>query len=100
MVGLVGTRSKALFGNRHLLAVSARIAGGAQELRPRELEEVLGLGPSTVHRTLAALSAAGLLERLPRRRGERDQRYQRLPHPFWEAAARLHAEADAQDCRR
>lgn len=97
MMGPIDARSKALFGNRHLLAVSARIAAGAQELRPRELQEALGLGPSTVHRTLAALSAAGLLERLPRRGGERDQRYQRLPHLFWEAAARLQAEADTQD---
>lgn len=86
-------RSKALFGNRHLLAMSARIAVGGDELVPRDLENGLTLPPGTVHRTLAALTTAGLMERLPRGPGEREQRYRRLQHLFWEAATELHAEA-------
>ena len=86
-------RSKALFGNRHLLAMAAQIAVGDQELVPRDLEAGLGLPPSTVHRSLAALATAGLMIRLPRGRGEREQRYRRLEHSFWQAARELHDEA-------
>jgi DNA-binding MarR family transcriptional regulator len=86
-------RSKALFGNRHLLAMAAQIAVGDQEFVPRDLETGLGLPPSTVHRSLAALATAGLMIRLPRGRGEREQRYRRLEHSFWQAARELHDEA-------
>ena len=86
-------RSKALFGNRHLLAMSAQIAMGEQELVPRDLEARLGLPSSTVHRSLAALTTAGLMVRLPRGRGEREQRYRRLDHSFWKAVCELRDDA-------
>ena len=96
-------RSKVIFGNRHLLAISAQIAAGDQELVARDLETGLGLAPSTVHRSLAALTTAGLIVRLPRGHGEREQRYRRQEHAFWDAARQLHEEArskDSQDDRK
>lgn len=89
-----------LFGNRHLLGIAAQIAEGADQLRARELEAALALAPSTVHRTLAALVRAGLLERLPREPGEREQRYARRSHPFWATASHLRQEARALDSAR
>lgn len=88
-------RSKALFGNRHLLALSALIAAGDDDLVSRDLEAGLGLAPSTVHRSLAALSEVGLVVRIPRAHGEREQRYRRQAHPFWLAARQLHDDARA-----
>lgn len=85
-------RSKALFGNRHLLGVAARIASGSPQFVARDLEVGMGLPPGTVYRTLQALTRAGLIERLSRGPGEREQRYRRLKHLFWRAASELHDE--------
>jgi DNA-binding IclR family transcriptional regulator len=87
------SRSKALFGNRHLLEMSVQIAAGGRDLVARDLETGLGLAPSTVHRSLAALAAAGLIVRLPRGRGEREQQYRRQEHYFWLAVQQLHDDA-------
>lgn len=93
---VVALRSKVLFGNRHLLAVAAAVADLGPVLRARELEEGMGLPASTVHRSLATLVGAGLLRREPRERAEREQRYTRSPHPFWEAVRLLRDDAPAE----
>lgn len=85
-------RSKVLFGSRHMLAVAAAIAELGPDIRARQIEESEGLAPSTVHRSLATLSSAALLVRLPRERGEREQSYARVAHPFWDAARTLRAD--------
>lgn len=81
-----------LFGNRHMLAVAAAIADLGPDVRARQIERTMGLAPSTVHRSLATLSLAALLVRVPRDAGEREQAYSRVPHPFWDAARTLRAE--------
>jgi len=91
--GPVAERSKLLFGNAHLLDVAALIAAAGGEVRAQELEHALGLAPSTVHRTLVRLSSANLLVRLARAPGEREQRYTKVTHPFWDAALSLRADA-------
>jgi len=89
----ISARSKALFGNRHLLEVAATIAEAGPDVRARQIEQAAGLAASTVHRSLAALSSASLLVRVPRNPGEREQSYFRVPHAFWDAALRLRADA-------
>jgi DNA-binding MarR family transcriptional regulator len=93
---VVALRSKVLFGNRHLLAVAAAVADQGPVVRARELEEGMGLPASTVHRSLATLVKAGLLRREPRERAEREQRYTRLPHPFWDAVRLLRDDVPAE----
>ncbi len=90
----VGVRSKLLFGNTHLLEMAALIAemDSDVDVRAQEIERVTGLVASTVHRSLTRLSAANLLVRLDREPGEREQRYARQAHPFWDAALTLRAE--------
>lgn len=78
-------RSKILFGNQHLLLVAATVAQGSPELSARDLEEVTGLAPSTVHRLLQKFVGADLAVRVERLPGDRGQRYERVPHPFWDA---------------
>lgn len=95
----LGARSKALFGNRHMLVVAATIADLGPEVRARQLEQSVGLPPSTVHRSLATLSSARLLIRVPRAPGEREQSYSRVQHPFWDAARTLRADVDQEDSR-
>jgi len=87
------TWSKTLFGNRHMLRVADVIARVSPVFTARELQESTNLAASTVHRLLTDLSAVELLERVPRGKGERFQRYERRPHAFWEAAMQLSAEA-------
>lgn len=92
-IDLVAERSKLLFGNAHLLDVAALIACTDDDVRAQEFERSLGLVPSTVHRALARLSSANLLVRLARDPGEREQRYAKVVHPFWDAALTLRADA-------
>ncbi len=89
----VAERSKLLFGNAHLLDVAALIAVTNREVRAQEFERALGLVPSTVHRALVRLTSANLLVRVARMPGEREQRYTKVTHPFWDAALSLRADA-------
>jgi len=89
----VAVRSKLLFGNSHLLEMAALIAETSVDLRAQEFERRMGLVPSTVHRSLMRLSSANLLLRLDREPGEREQRYAKVMHPFWDAALSLRADA-------
>lgn len=85
----VKVRSKLLFGNAHLLEVAALIAQMPADVRPLEVQREVDLVPSTVHRSLKRLLSADLLVQLDREPGEREQRYARVEHPFWDAALTL-----------
>ncbi len=85
--------SKSLFGSTHLLETAAVIAELDTEVRAQEVERATGLAASTVHRSLTRLSSANLLTRLERAPGEREQRYARVVHPFWDAVRSLRADA-------
>lgn len=86
--------SKTLFGNRHMLRVADSIAAarGSEFTAPEGVGRTK-LAGSTVHRLLEDLTTVGLVERLPRERRERTQRYSRRSHPFWDAASLLCKEA-------
>lgn len=81
--------SKTLFGNQHMLHVAGSIAHGGVEFTAPQLERATGLSASSVHRLLGVLCSVGLLSRVPRRVGERTQRYRRERQPFWRAMSQL-----------
>lgn len=91
--------SKTLFGNQHMLRVASSIARGTTDFTAPQVEQVTGLGPSSVHRLLGVLCEVGLLSRTPRRAGERIQTYRRERHTFWRAMSQLrdraHGASDA-----
>lgn len=88
----VGAWSKKLFGNKHMLEL-ATLVSTADEVRPREVQATTGLAASSVHEILQTLVSVQLLERLERLPGDREQRYRRRDHPFWDAATALEREA-------
>lgn len=81
--------SKTLFGNRHMLDVASSIAQGDVEFSAPQVERTTGLGASSVHRLLGVLCSVGLLARVPRRAGDRTQRYRRERQPFWESVSQM-----------
>ncbi|GAB33363.1 MarR family transcriptional regulator [Gordonia otitidis] len=85
--------SKTLFGNQHMLHVASSIAQGGDEFTAPQLEQATGLSPSSVHRLLGVLCSVGLLSRVPRRAGERTQRYRRERQPFWKSMSQLQERA-------
>jgi DNA-binding MarR family transcriptional regulator len=82
-------RSKALFGNKDMLVLCDGIARSSGRFTALEMSAAAGIGYSTAHRLLASLAKAGLVERVPRSSGEREQWYVRLRHRFWDAARDL-----------
>ena len=92
----VEERSKALFGNKDMLALSAAIAGSKERFTAQEMSGTSGVGYSTTHRLLTSLQKVGLVERQPRSAGEREQWYLRRRHKFWDAATDLRREAGAE----
>ena len=87
----VEQRSKALFGNKDMLRLCDQIARYDDQFTAQELAKITDVVYSTTHRLLGALTAAGLVERLPRNSGEREQWYRRRRHRFWQAARDLQA---------
>jgi len=82
-------RSKALFGNKDMLRLCDHIARCDERFTALALSAASGVGYSTTHRLLGALTTAGLVERLPRSAGEREQWYLRRGQRFWDAASDL-----------
>lgn len=78
-----------MFGNRNMIEVANAIARGPARLKAPGLCRQLGLAPSSMHHTLAALAEAGLLKREPRPAGVKEQIYMRQSHPFWTVAERF-----------
>lgn len=82
-------RSKALFGNEHMLGVAAFIAASDGALTLVDVCAATGIARTTAHRLIGTLTEVGLLNRLPRGSGERTQWYTRSPHAFWAATVEL-----------
>jgi hypothetical protein len=88
-------RSKALFGNKHMLELCDGIARSGDRFTALELSATAGVGYSTTHRLLGSLVKVGLVARAPRSAGEREQWYVRQRHRFWDAMTDLHEDAGA-----
>lgn len=85
----VVSRSKLLFGNMHMLHIAGSIGSGGDVVDSKSLQAELGLGQSTVQRTLVALEGVGLMERIERHRPTEPLRFRRVEHSFWAAAREL-----------
>lgn len=85
----IRARSKLLFNNTHMLSVAEVIGAGDGVVDSKSLQDRLGLGQSAVQRILVALEGVGLMERLERQARTEPLRFQRISHPFWEAAKEL-----------
>ena len=93
----VGQRSKSLFNNVHMLRIAAEIGQGPEKFSSVSLQDALGLGQSTVRRTVRALEDAGLVERTVRSAQTNPLEYSRTPHSFWSAVVDLcEAEGNAR----
>ena len=90
--------SKQLFGSKHLLVLAVAVSE-ASVVRARDIQAATGLAASSVHKILQTLVAVRLLERLEREAGEREQRYRRQEHPFWDAANVLSRQAQHSETR-
>jgi uncharacterized protein YceH (UPF0502 family) len=88
----VGAWSKTLFGNKHMLELATAVSS-QDEVRPRQVQAATGLAASSVHEILQTLVAVQLLKRVDRQPGDREQRYRRQEHPFWDAATALASQA-------
>jgi predicted ArsR family transcriptional regulator len=84
--------SKALFGSRYRLEAARAVAGGSDVLYAREIAQQLGVGDNQAQLELRHFEAAGLLERLDRVPGQRQQYYRRRASDFWALAEALHDE--------
>ncbi|WP_133059904.1 hypothetical protein [Plantibacter elymi (nom. nud.)] len=89
MESRMGVRSKLLFNNTHMLSVADAIGAGDGVVDSKSLQDRLGLGQSAVQRILVALEGVGLMERLERQARTEPIRFQRVTHPFWDAAREL-----------
>ncbi len=81
--------SKTLFGNQHMLHVTSSIAQSNVEFTAPQVERATALSASSVHRLLGILCTVELLERVPRKVYERQQKYRRQRHPFWLAMTQM-----------
>ncbi len=79
------------------MEVAAAIGAAAQGVvTTGEVAEAMGIpgeNVTVVRKELENFARANLLARLPRPRGERIQRYERLPSAYWDLAAALLQEA-------
>lgn len=82
-------RSKLLFNNTHMLSVADAIGAGDDVVDSKSLQDRLGLGQSAVQRILVTLEGVGLMKRLERHARTDPIRFQRVAHPFWDAAQEL-----------
>lgn len=89
--------SKSLFGNAHMLAVAISIADLEGDVFiPSDVRSRTSLAASSIHRLLEKLVEVRILERIPRDRGEHNQHYRVMSHPFWSAAERIRKDAIEQ----
>jgi transposase len=88
--------SKALFGSRYRLEAANAVATGGDVLYAREIAQRLGVGDSQAQLELRHFETAGLLIRLDRVLGQRQQYYRRRESEFWALAKALHEELAAR----
>jgi hypothetical protein len=86
--------SKALFGSRYRLEAAVAVSLGGDVLFARELAELMKVGDNQAQLELRHFESAGLLERLERLPGQRQQYYQRRPSKFWSLAQTLLVELE------
>jgi hypothetical protein len=84
--------SKALFGSRYRLEAANAVAVGGDVLYAREIAQRVGVGDNQAQLELRHFQTAGLLFRLDRVVGQRQQYYQRRDSEFWALARGLHDE--------
>jgi hypothetical protein len=84
--------SKALFGSRYRLEAAHAVAVGGDVLYAREIAQRIGVGDNQAQLELRHFETAGLLFRLDRVVGQRQQYYQRQDSEFWALAQVLHDE--------
>lgn len=78
--------SKALFGSRYRLEAACAVARGGDVLFAREIAQELAIGDNQAQLEIRHFAEGGLMEKLDRVPGQRQQYYRRLPSPFWELA--------------
>lgn len=96
MTASIQDLSKALFGNKDMLAVCAAIAG-RKSVNAQDLAGELDVVYPQVHRLLGHLTRAGLLDRAPKERGEKFQWYKPATAKFWQAARELKDRAEVEE---
>jgi predicted component of type VI protein secretion system len=87
--------SKALFGSRYRLEAANAVATGGDVLYAREIAQRLAVGDNQAQLELRHFEGAGLLLRLDRVAGQRQQYYQRRDSEFWRLARALYDEVVA-----
>jgi hypothetical protein len=88
--------AKALIGSTYRLDVARVIAGRTSpSFYAREIRNEIGLDAIRDNQVTCELGhfvTAGILRRLPRDKGQREQHYERLDSVFWALATALHHE--------
>jgi hypothetical protein len=82
-------RSKALFGNRHMLNVGKDIASGTGTFTVRDVALRTGVPYSSTHKLVRQLERLGLVTYAPVHVNDPQHRYQRERHKFWGAVQQL-----------
>ena len=83
-------RSKALFGNRHMLHIGRQIAKHRGPFTVTDVSTKTRVPYSTAHRLIRQLEDVGLLHRLPATASaDPHHRFERTPHRFWGAVQQL-----------
>lgn len=83
------TRSKSLFGNRHMLHVARDIASRRGPFTVKDVSTRTGVPYSSTHRLIRHLESVGLLEPTPGASSEQHRWYERASHKFWGAVQQL-----------
>jgi len=90
------SRSKSLFGNRHMLHVAREIASRGRPFTVQEVSKKTGVPYSSTHRLMRQLEKVGLLEPAPPKQAEQHRWYRRPSHRFWGAVQQLCASEKQQ----
>jgi hypothetical protein len=85
----VEVRSKALFGNRHMLRIAGDIAGRTSRFTVQGVANQTQVPYSSAHRLVRQLESLGLVEVAPAGSPENHRWYTRATHTFWDAAQQL-----------
>lgn len=90
------TRSKSLFGNRHMLHIARDIATRRGPFTVKDVATRTGVPYSSTHRLIRHLESVGLLEPTPAKPSEQHRWYERATHKFWGAVQQLCGAHDEQ----
>lgn len=83
------SRSKSLFGNRHMLRVAQEVASRVDPFTAKDIAEATGVPYSTTHRLIRQLEQVGLLESNSLEASGQHRWYGRASHKFWGAVEQL-----------